>query len=583
MDGTTATIEDLDSAPSAGAPDADLLQSLVALNEGGKAYDATNTPAGSDPALAETHVPGLAIDLNQATVSVGHASEPNNFTTVLWAEDQNGEVISTKNFQVEATNPEFNFTVPDDVTSITAYAHSSAHGVWACPQQRYNKPQPPEKKGIIEKSQDAVEKAEDAAQQVEKAEDTAQKKVDEVKGKVDELKGKIDEGSAILSAPNGDDAGEIKGNMVEKAQKFLLAKMEAIAQAKLKKANAQLEGLKQVVQAAAGQRTPPAYIKLIDVLVTIVTAPKPKADEAADDPADDDPEGETAPAPEGSTYGAGWAKLKGKIGAEDFMGKVKKFKVDQTLLKKLGAHRVSIEDLIKKAIMDATFGSLKKMGQKAKAQPLNARALLEAAGLLVKDHKANLSPLEMDLYNALIGWFKAVFQTYIRVMLKNTVLNAVKEIVKKKGLPDDVSKLDVGKWKADLPCFKPGFDLYNLPSLDLDLGELDLADPMSLLPEMPDELDMDAITIDCNTGKKDRIEVGRKIQYKLSKLDKFLYRVDDGVNFLDGTAKRIYWSMDTVAVNSKVTQEDPGIPEEIGMEWAPSRRADAASKGQLGD
>jgi len=87
------------------------------------------TPNTMDAAL-EKHVPEVAIDGNQVTVTIGsveHPMIPEHHITNIWLETSSG--IQRANLD-PTEKPQAVFLLAEGVTPLTAYEYCNLHGFW---------------------------------------------------------------------------------------------------------------------------------------------------------------------------------------------------------------------------------------------------------------------------------------------------------------------------------------------------------------------------------------------------------------------------------------------------------------------
>ena len=95
--------------------------------------------AGHDPlGKAAKHVPQVTVEkagqARTATITVPHGMDwsdgSKHIIDALFVRDQTGKLIHFRELTEEDTQPSSSFTVPKDVTAVTAYEHCNLHGLW---------------------------------------------------------------------------------------------------------------------------------------------------------------------------------------------------------------------------------------------------------------------------------------------------------------------------------------------------------------------------------------------------------------------------------------------------------------------
>ena len=105
-----------------------------AIKDAGTFYSAEHDPLGK----AAKHVPQVTVEkagqARTATITVPHGmdwSDSKHVIDALFVRDQTGKLIHFREFNEEdTTQPSSSFTVPKDVTAVTAYEHCNQHGLW---------------------------------------------------------------------------------------------------------------------------------------------------------------------------------------------------------------------------------------------------------------------------------------------------------------------------------------------------------------------------------------------------------------------------------------------------------------------
>ena len=78
--------------------------SLIALNEGGKAYSETHFPVGWEGKVG-SHMPVLSVTGDAATISVAHGMSTAHFIQYVWAVDGSGTVVYWREFNGTDASP----------------------------------------------------------------------------------------------------------------------------------------------------------------------------------------------------------------------------------------------------------------------------------------------------------------------------------------------------------------------------------------------------------------------------------------------------------------------------------------------
>ena len=105
-----------------------------ANKDAGTFYSKEHDPLGK----AAKHVPQVTVEkagqARTATITVPHGmdwSDSKHVIDALFVRDQTGKLIHFREFNEEdTTQPSSSFTVPKDVTAVTAYEHCNLHGLW---------------------------------------------------------------------------------------------------------------------------------------------------------------------------------------------------------------------------------------------------------------------------------------------------------------------------------------------------------------------------------------------------------------------------------------------------------------------
>ena len=105
-----------------------------ANKDAGTFYSTEHDPLGK----AAKYVPQVTVEkagqARTATITVPHgmdwADGSKHVIDALFVRDQTGKLIHFREFNEEDTQPSSSFTVPKDVTAVTAYEHCNLHGLW---------------------------------------------------------------------------------------------------------------------------------------------------------------------------------------------------------------------------------------------------------------------------------------------------------------------------------------------------------------------------------------------------------------------------------------------------------------------
>ena len=77
-----------------------------------------------------SHVAQLTVDGETATALTTHGMEEDHWVDVIYVRNQDDVVIAYQTFLGTDAEANFDFTIPEGTTSLTAYAHCNLHGLW---------------------------------------------------------------------------------------------------------------------------------------------------------------------------------------------------------------------------------------------------------------------------------------------------------------------------------------------------------------------------------------------------------------------------------------------------------------------